>query len=48
MNPTFTYAPSAVTKIQLTYEYFHDQRTTDRVIFDNIDPLGLSRIFDGQ
>jgi hypothetical protein len=35
-------------KIQLSYEYFHDQRTTDRVIFDNIDPLGLSRVFDGQ
>ena len=26
LNPTFTYAPSAVTKIQLSYEYFHDQR----------------------
>jgi len=35
-------------KIQLSYEYFHDQRTTDRVIFGNIDPLGLSRVFDGQ
>jgi hypothetical protein len=33
LNPTFTYAPSAVTKIQLSYEYFHDQRTTDRVTF---------------
>ncbi len=22
LNPTFTYAPSAVTKIQLSYEYF--------------------------
>ena len=32
INPTFTYAPSAVTTIQLSYEYFHDQRTTDRGI----------------
>ena len=49
LNPTFTYAPSAVTKIQLSYEYFHDQRTTDRVTFsNNIDPIGLSRVFDGQ
>lgn len=46
MNPTFTYAPSAVTKIQLSYEYFHDQRTTDRVTFSTTsthsDSLGYS------
>ena len=35
LNPTFTYAPSAVTKIQLSYEYFHDQRTTDAASLHN-------------
>jgi catecholate siderophore receptor len=44
LNPTFTYAPSAVTKIQLSYEYFHDQRTTDRgipsqLVFGDARPL---------
>jgi catecholate siderophore receptor len=44
INPTFTYAPSAVTKIQLSYEYFHDQRTTDRgipsqLVFGSARPL---------
>jgi catecholate siderophore receptor len=34
LNPMF-YAPSAVTKIQLSYEYFHDQRTTDAASLHN-------------
>jgi catecholate siderophore receptor len=29
-NPTFTWTPSAVTKVQFSYEYFHDRRTADR------------------
>jgi catecholate siderophore receptor len=29
-NPTLTYRPSDSTKVKLSYEYFHDDRTTDR------------------
>lgn len=32
INPTLTYAPSASTSIRLSYEYFHDERVTDRGI----------------
>ncbi|MDB5595433.1 MAG: TonB-dependent siderophore receptor [Hyphomicrobiales bacterium] len=31
-NPTVTFTPSASTSIKLSYEYFHDDRTTDRGI----------------
>lgn len=31
-NPTMTIAPSSTTSIKLSYEYFHDWRTTDRGI----------------
>src|SRR5438105_13091556 len=29
-NPTVTFTPTAATKIALSYEYFHDRRTSDR------------------
>lgn len=32
INPTFTIAPNQDTKINLSYEYFHDGRTADRGI----------------
>jgi catecholate siderophore receptor len=32
INPTFTIAPSSDTRINLSYEYFHDGRTADRGI----------------
>jgi catecholate siderophore receptor len=32
INPTFTIAPSTDTKINLSYEFFHDYRTADRGI----------------
>ncbi len=32
VNPTVTIAPSAATRIKFSYEYFHDDRTTDRGI----------------
>jgi catecholate siderophore receptor len=32
INPTFTIAPNSDTKINLSYEYFHDGRTADRGI----------------
>jgi catecholate siderophore receptor len=31
-NPTFTWAPTADTRIKFSYEYFHDYRTADRGI----------------
>lgn len=30
INPTFTFRPNDQTKVTLSYEYFHDDRTTDR------------------
>jgi catecholate siderophore receptor len=30
INPTVTWRPDAATKVTLGYEYFHDERTTDR------------------
>lgn len=30
INPTVTLAPSDTTKVKLSYEYFHDERTADR------------------
>jgi catecholate siderophore receptor len=32
INPTFSWTPSAVTRVQFSYEYFHDRRTADRGI----------------
>jgi catecholate siderophore receptor len=32
VNPTFTWTPTAATKIKLSFEHFHDQRTADRGI----------------
>lgn len=32
INPTFTYAPNDQTRIKFSYEYLHDDRTTDRGI----------------
>ena len=32
LNPTVTFAPNAATSVRLSYEYFHDERTTDRGI----------------
>jgi catecholate siderophore receptor len=32
INPTVTLLPNDSTKVQLSYEYFHDRRTTDRGI----------------
>jgi outer membrane receptor for monomeric catechols len=29
-NPTITWKPDASTKIRLSYEHFHDERTADR------------------
>ena len=30
INPTITYTPNDATKIRLSYEYYHDERTADR------------------
>jgi catecholate siderophore receptor len=30
VNPTITYKPSDTTKVRLSYEYYHDERTADR------------------
>jgi catecholate siderophore receptor len=30
INPTVTFRPNDTTKVKLSYEYYHDQRTTDR------------------
>jgi catecholate siderophore receptor len=30
INPTITYKPNDATKIRLSYEYYHDERTADR------------------
>ena len=30
INPTVTFAPNDTTKVKLSYEYFHDERTADR------------------
>ena len=30
INPTVTYTPNDATKIRLSYEYYHDERTADR------------------
>jgi catecholate siderophore receptor len=30
VNPTFTWKPDNATKVRLSYEYFHDERTADR------------------
>ena len=32
INPTVTWTPTAFTRIKLSYEYFHDERTADRGI----------------
>ena len=32
INPTFTWTPTGVTTIKVSYEYFHDYRTADRGI----------------
>jgi outer membrane receptor for monomeric catechols len=41
INPTVTLLPNDSTKVQLSYEYFHDRRTTDRGILRN--SAGLMR-----
>ena len=30
INPTVTFRPDDTTKVRLSYEYFHDERTADR------------------
>lgn len=41
INPTLTYAPTAATSFKLSYEHFHDERSTDRGIPSQKRPFGL-------
>lgn len=40
INPTVTYAPNDQTRIKVSYEYLHDDRTTDRGIPSQVRPGG--------
>jgi hypothetical protein len=48
LNPTFTYAPSAVTTIQLSYEYFHNHARrhgiSSQLVFGDARPLSPYQI----
>lgn len=39
-NPTVTFAPNDTTKVKLSYEYLHDNRTVDRGIPSQVRPGG--------
>src|SRR5215203_5176092 len=50
INPTLAFVPGEGTRIDLSYEYFHDRRTADRgVPADGSEPLeGFDRTFFGD
>ena len=47
INPTIGFAIGPATRIDLSYEYFHDRRTTDRGVPSVTDPAGIDKPLKG-
>ncbi|WP_309602033.1 TonB-dependent siderophore receptor [Sphingomonas sp.] len=47
INPTIGFAIAPETRLDLSYEYFHDRRTTDRGVPSVTDPAGIDKPLKG-
>ena len=47
INPTIAFAVGPETRLDLSYEYFHDSRTTDRGVPSVTDPAGIDKPLKG-